>query len=94
MSKKYEGGIGTREGGDLVRWSLEIDEGMGEVRVVGARSPMFTQMRLIDATLTLHSISKEESIAVIALLNEMRGAVGRTMPTSPIGNRFSGLDLE
>ena len=94
MSSSYEGGLGTREGGDLVRWRLEIDDGMDSFRVMGARTPVYAQTRPVEATLTLYSISKEESMAVISLLNEMRGPVGRTLPVSPIGNRFSGLEFD
>lgn len=94
MSNKYEGGLGTREGGDLVRWSLEIDDGIQRADTFGSRNAMYFQARTPEATLTLHTITKDESMAVIALLNEMRGPVGRTMPISPIGNRFSGLEFD
>lgn len=98
MTSRYEGGLGTREGGDLVRWSLEIDSGMSDVRVVGAssRALALAQTGPAVATLTLHTISREESVAVIALLNEMRSASQGVVITQPpsIGSRFAGLEFD
>jgi hypothetical protein len=97
VSSRYEGGLGTREGGDLVRWSLEIDEHIGYQTISGFRTPVAFRERAPEATLTLHDISRDESIAVIALLNGMRSGPNILTPEQrmpSIGDRFAGLEFE
>lgn len=94
---RYEGGLGTRENGDLIRWTLEIEEFLRQERMQGGYSIAFRE-RLPEATLTLHDINKPECEAVIALLNEMRSA-SRGVVIEPsrypsIGARFAGLEFE
>lgn len=93
----YQGGLGGRDGGDLIRWKLDIDQGMDTVRVMGSRNPVSYQGRPVTTELTLYDVDREESIAVIALLNEMRSAAGGITimpPKAPsIGDRFAGLDF-
>lgn len=92
----YQGGLGGRDGGDLIRWRLEIDPGVESFAVMGSR-PVAAQIRAATAELTLYDVNREESIAVIALLNEMRSAAGGITimpPKAPsIGDRFAGLDF-
>ncbi len=93
---RYEGGQGTREDSDLVRWTLDIDEGLSRVQVYST-SQVF-QTRPVQADLTLHAINKKESEAIIALVNEMRSA-SRGVVIEPgrypsIGDRFRGLEFE
>lgn len=97
MSNRYEGGLGTREGGDLIRWSLEVEEFIRQERVYGMDRPIAFVEKPPEATLTLYRISRDESVAVIAMLNEMRS--GPNIPTPEqrapsIGDRFAGLEIE
>lgn len=95
MTSTYTGGLGTRDGGDLVRWTLDIDNGMESIDTFGRRGPAYAQVRPTEAKLTLHAVSKEESLAVIAMLNELRGGGPQQYAKpSPIGNRFSGLEFD
>lgn len=98
MGSTYQGGLGGRDGGDLVRWKLEIDQGLDAMRIMGRDRPEYVQTRPTSAELTLYDINREESIAVIQLLNEMRSAAGgiTIQPTkSPsIGDRFAGLEFD
>lgn len=92
----YQGGLGGRDGGDLIRWKLDIDPGVDSVRVFGSPSPVAYQVRAATAELTLYDVNRAESIAVIDLLNEMRSAsqgvvIERKAPS--IGDRFAGLDF-
>jgi len=99
----YEGGFDPN--GDLVQWQMDIetfDQDLrminGEVRTIRTRQP--------EATLTLYSVNREESIAVIGLLNQMRangtkdddGLVGQPSTeearTPSIGDRFGGLEFD
>ena len=92
---RYEGGIGTRENGDLIRWTLDIDSGIENVALYGARVPV--QTRPVEATLTLHTVTRDESIAVIEMLNTLRSeGVGyaRLLKTPNIGDRFAGLEFD
>jgi len=91
----YTGGLGTRDGGDLVRWQLDITD--GETRDLRTLNGTLQTVRISapEAKLILYSISREESIAVIEMLNEMRSAAtGQVIDTPSIGNRFSGLEFD
>lgn len=102
MGATYQGGpggdsgISGRDGGDLIRWKLEIDDGMEPMDAFGSGGrALYGRARPTTVELTLYDVSKEESIAVVQLLNEMRSASTGIVLTEPptIGNRFSGLDL-
>lgn len=90
---KYEGGMGARENGDLVRWTLEVNDH----DVLVSQRGQFLSGGPVTAELTLHDITRAESEAVVAVVNEMRSASTRTVFTPArgptIGDRFSGLDL-
>lgn len=98
MGSTYQGGLGGRDGGDLIRWKLDIDQGVEPVSVFGRDRPEYVQTRPTTAELTLYDVNREESIAVVQMLNEMRSAAGgiTIMPSkSPsIGDRFAGLEFD
>lgn len=93
---KYEGGLGGRESSDLVRWTLEVDDGFASVDTFDGQRGYFRE-RPPTAELTLHNITKAESEAVVRVINEMRsasqGVVLEPLKYPSIGDRFSGLDL-
>lgn len=96
MINRYTGGLGEREGGDLIRWDLEVESFIRDEYVFGSRYPMQFVEKPPEATLTLYEINQAESVAVIKLLNEMRS--GPNIPTPAqrapdIGDRFAGLEL-
>lgn len=90
----------TFDGGsnDLVRWKLEVNEYLSEVRTFNRDRVTTLQVSPPDADLTLYGLNRAECEAVIALINGLR-ASGYTQPSAQvaepsIGDRFSGLDLE
>ncbi len=94
----YEGGLGTREGGDLVRWTLNVEEFIENTRTFDSRVMQAIRTRPPEATLILHSVTKEECEAAVALVNEIRSAsqgIVITPSKAPsIGDRFAGLEFD
>jgi hypothetical protein len=92
----YTGGLGDREGGDLVRWKLEIEDHLRQAAYTGSPYPVMVREREPEAELTLYDVTRDECIKVISILNIMRS--GPNIPTPEqrapsIGDRFSGLEL-